>query len=470
MSILSFDFRTRRVLKVSVVAITASLLAGCSSTMSRFNFPVFGLNETENKSQPTSAYAGATSYGSQSYLNSQGDTRSTTDYTPSYSNPRNYGADSAAITRAPIDPVQRPNYQVDTIQNRGATNPNRVASIDTKPSYGLDSYGRNNTSSDFGSSGLSPEPATSAGQGQRITVRSGDTLYNLSKKYGVPVTSIKAANQLDRNNIRTGQVLLIPAKGYAGGDVYRVRSGDTIHSIAQRYGVSASELAAYNRLSNPRNLKVGQLLRMPDDAVRLSHDPETMPAVRSVRTQKIPVERQQPTSNRRVASIAKNDLVVSSKTSEDASRKSGGQRVAGIGPLPKPQGQSRSQSDDKFRWPVRGRIISEFGPKSSGAHNDGVNLAVPMGTSVKAAQNGVVAYSGNELKGYGNLILIRHANNWVSAYAHNSELLVKRGDKILRGQVIAKSGKSGSVGQPQLHFELRKASKPIDPVQHMEPL
>ena len=108
-----------------------------------------------------------------------------------------------------------------------------------------------------------------------------------------------------------------------------------------------------------------------------------------------------------------------------------------------------------------------YGAKTNGKSNDGINLAVPEGTPVKAAEDGVVAYSGNELKGYGNLVLVRHANGYVTAYAHASELLVKRGDTIKRGQVIAKSGQSGEVGSPQLHFEIRKGSSPVDPLQFL---
>ena len=120
-----------------------------------------------------------------------------------------------------------------------------------------------------------------------------------------------------------------------------------------------------------------------------------------------------------------------------------------------------------FRWPVRGKVITAYGAKANGKANDGINLAVPEGTPVKAAEDGVVAYSGNELKGYGNLVLVRHANGYVTAYAHASELLVKRGDTIKRGQVIAKSGQSGEVGSPQLHFEIRKGSSPVDPLQFL---
>jgi murein DD-endopeptidase MepM/ murein hydrolase activator NlpD len=120
-----------------------------------------------------------------------------------------------------------------------------------------------------------------------------------------------------------------------------------------------------------------------------------------------------------------------------------------------------------FRWPVRGKVITAYGAKANGKANDGINLAVPEGTPVKAADDGVVAYSGNELKGYGNLVLVRHANGYVTAYAHASELMVKRGDTIKRGQVIAKSGQSGEVQSPQLHFEIRKGSSPVDPLQFL---
>jgi murein DD-endopeptidase MepM/ murein hydrolase activator NlpD len=122
----------------------------------------------------------------------------------------------------------------------------------------------------------------------------------------------------------------------------------------------------------------------------------------------------------------------------------------------------------KFRWPARGRVIANFGKRPDGIHNDGINIAVPQGTEVVAAEGGRVAYAGSELKGYGNLILIRHDNGWVSAYAHNEQLLVKRDDVVRRGQLIAKAGRTGTVDQPQLHFELRQGSKPVDPLPHME--
>jgi murein DD-endopeptidase MepM/ murein hydrolase activator NlpD len=120
-----------------------------------------------------------------------------------------------------------------------------------------------------------------------------------------------------------------------------------------------------------------------------------------------------------------------------------------------------------FRWPVRGRVIAAFGPKPNGFQNDGINLAVPEGTPIKAAEDGVVAYAGNELKGYGNLVLVRHSNGFVTAYAHASEILVKRGEAVKRGQVIAHSGQTGNVTSPQLHFEIRKGATPVDPAQYL---
>jgi murein DD-endopeptidase MepM/ murein hydrolase activator NlpD len=124
-----------------------------------------------------------------------------------------------------------------------------------------------------------------------------------------------------------------------------------------------------------------------------------------------------------------------------------------------------ADNNPEFRWPARGRIIQAFKGGSGG--NDGINIAVPEGTPVRAAEGGVVAYAGNELKGYGNLVLIRHPNGFVSAYANNGAIDVKRGETVKRGQEIAKSGQSGNVSSPQLHFELRKGSTPVDPTQYL---
>lgn len=130
-------------------------------------------------------------------------------------------------------------------------------------------------------------------------------------------------------------------------------------------------------------------------------------------------------------------------------------------PSPPPRG-GRS-----FQWPVTGRVIATFGPQDKGLHNDGLNIAAPKGSPVRAAENGVVAYAGDEIRGFGNLLLIRHADGYMTAYAHNEVLLVNRGDTVRRGQVIARVGQTGNVSSPQLHFEIRKGTQAVDPEQFL---
>jgi murein DD-endopeptidase MepM/ murein hydrolase activator NlpD len=120
-----------------------------------------------------------------------------------------------------------------------------------------------------------------------------------------------------------------------------------------------------------------------------------------------------------------------------------------------------------FHWPVRGRILSAYGKKPNGQQNDGINVSVPEGTPIRASEDGVVAYAGNELKGFGNLVLIRHADNWVTAYAHLGTIDVKKDQKVKRGETIARAGQTGGVTAPQLHFEIRKGSNPVDPEKHL---
>ena len=139
-------------------------------------------------------------------------------------------------------------------------------------------------------------------------------------------------------------------------------------------------------------------------------------------------------------------------------------KVAAVeAPKAEPASTGSVAPDTSFRWPAKGRVISGYG--SSG--NEGINISVPEGTAVKAAEDGTVAYAGSDVKGYGKLVLVRHSNGYVSAYAHNGELDVRPGEKVKRGQTIAKSGASGNVTSPQLHFEIRKGATPVDPMPHL---
>ena len=123
----------------------------------------------------------------------------------------------------------------------------------------------------------------------------------------------------------------------------------------------------------------------------------------------------------------------------------------------------------RFPWPVSGRVLAIYCAAAGGGPNDGIKIAAPRGTAVRTIDGGTVAYAGNEVKGYGNLVLVKHPNGWISAYAHLDDLLVKKGDTVSAGQVIAKVGDSGGVSEPQLHFELRRGQKPVDPREFLAP-
>jgi murein DD-endopeptidase MepM/ murein hydrolase activator NlpD len=234
------------------------------------------------------------------------------------------------------------------------------------------------------------------------------------------------------------QTALAPTAG-----THVVAPGETLHSIARLYGKPVLALAKANNIPPDTMVKVGDHLIIPDVHTASATAPAARVAPRGEGTVGSLATADSPHSARLAVPVAPEGQESAVKAAEPA------------GGLP------------SFRWPVRGRIIAGFGPKPNGLQNDGINLAVPEGTPVKAAEDGVVAYAGNELKGYGNLVLVRHGNGFVTAYANTSEILVKRGDAVKRGQVIAKSGQTGSVTSPQLHFEIRKGATPVDPAQYL---
>ena len=291
-----------------------------------------------------------------------------------------------------------------------------------------------------GSRGTSVEAEPLSAPGGTYVVQSGDTLFKVSRDKGVPIRSLIDANNLEPPYaLRTGQKLVIP-----GGRFHVVQKGDTVYSISRAYGVDMATLTSTNHIPAPYKIRLGQRLQLPSKVNR-------QVAVRDVDT----------ASPARHTTIAPANTPVTPAATTPAPAPRGNTVVASTepkAPLPTPP----TPAGD-FIWPLKGAIISSYGPKEGGLHNDGVNIAAPVGTPVKAAQSGVVAYAGNELKGYGNLLLIRHANGWMTAYAHNSKLLVKRGDTVVKGQTISLSGSSGSVTSPQVHFEIRKGAKAVDP-------
>jgi murein DD-endopeptidase MepM/ murein hydrolase activator NlpD len=213
---------------------------------------------------------------------------------------------------------------------------------------------------------------------------------------------------------------------------HRVVPGDTIYSIAKRYGIQARELVAANSLPAPYDIHIGQELRLPTHARAPEPQAEPPPTQLASLSNSVPMPASKPVYWRPLAP-------------------------------PPPRGEGL------FAWPVRGHLLSVFGGKPGGLRNDGINIAATEGTAVRAAEAGVVAYVGNELRGFGNLVLVRHSDGWMSAYAHVGEIVVDRGDTVARGQVIARVGRTGRIDQPQLHFELRKGSEPVDPMRYLPP-
>ncbi|MFQ5784828.1 MAG: peptidoglycan DD-metalloendopeptidase family protein [Alphaproteobacteria bacterium] len=261
----------------------------------------------------------------------------------------------------------------------------------------------------------------------RVVVKRGDTVYALARRYNVPVRAIIVANRLGPPyTLKVGQQIALPRER-----VHITARGETVYGIARAYGVDMSALARVNGLRAPYQLNVGQRLRIP-----------AAPAAS--------------------ANLSKAALGPSATAALPAKTRNAAARHR-TGAIPKPPPRTKST----FLWPVQGKLLARFGAKGDGLHNDGINISAPRGAAVRAAAAGVVSYAGNELGGYGNLLLIRHAGGWTTAYAHNETLLVRRGDTVRRGQIIARVGSSGGVSAPQAHFELRRGSRAVDPLKHL---
>ena len=237
------------------------------------------------------------------------------------------------------------------------------------------------------------------------------------------------------------------------GSSYTVRSGDTLYALARRHGVTTDALQRANGLDGAA-LRIGQTLVIPvgDAGARPVVAAKPAPATPAPARLATPAP-----SKRTVAAAEPAPAVAPVVTGSVAKAPTTPKRE------PAPKHKTAAKAPASFAWPVRGRILSEFGERTTRGTNDGIDIAVPVGTAVRAAAAGTVIYSGSELAEFGKLVLVRHEGGWVTAYANASQNLVKRGDKVAKGQTIARSGQSGGVPQPLVHFELRRNSRPIDP-------
>jgi len=262
-----------------------------------------------------------------------------------------------------------------------------------------------------------------------VIVNKGDTVYAIARRHDVSVRSVIQGNKLKAPfHLNVGQRLRLPQ-----GPVHVVQKGDTLYSVARLYRSDVYTLAKNNRLKSPFTLTLGQRLKIPNQSNLTSASKNLVePRIQAKPSYK-------PTT------VAKAKPRINKKS------------------IPKPPPRASS----RFAWPVDGRVISRFGTKRDGLRNDGINIAAKRGSAVKAAENGVVAYSGNELRGFGNMLLVKHSGGWITAYAHAEKLLVKRGQKVKKGQTIANVGSSGGVVTPQLHFEIRRGMNAVNPKKYL---
>jgi murein DD-endopeptidase MepM/ murein hydrolase activator NlpD len=423
---------------LSRVALFASvLLGGCSADITRFDNASFGL----------------------------------TDSKPATDTNRRMANQSPPMPSAPIQGAEPGGAYFPPSSGRGTTSSGVSSQPLPEPGAGYAGSGSNGSfgqSSVQGSAGSPSVPfdrpkkarpvATAAApaqpakpvpaSGSSIDVMQGDTLYGLARKHGVAVNELMTVNAMTSPTLKPGQKLILPAN----------------KSIARAVPTKAAPVA-------PAVAAAPAAVAVAAPAVAIAKPSKKPAAVAEVPAEAAPA----------VVPLAGKPVLLNGAPKQVAAVQPAGtvtDAPAPEAPVPAITGKAKGTevasaagavgAATKFRWPVKGKVIANFGARTDGTHNDGVNVAVPQGTEVHAAEQGTVAYAGSELKGYGNLVLLRHESGWVTAYAHNEELLVKRGDKVKRGQAIAKAGKTGTVDQPQVHFELRQGQKPVDPAPHME--
>jgi murein DD-endopeptidase MepM/ murein hydrolase activator NlpD len=249
------------------------------------------------------------------------------------------------------------------------------------------------------------------------TVKPGDSVWNISQRYKLSMHDIIHVNEISPPYVlHVDQRLALPPPRS-----YSIKEKDTLYGISRTFDISLTQLVRLNGLQKPYKIYPGQELKLPaiNEKPRLYN--------------------------------AKSKKVRSKRSTTYAIQKNVPKRTYGL-----------------FSWPVKGAIISTFGPKKDGLHNDGINIKARKGSKVAAAENGIVAYAGNQLEGFGNLILIRHSDGWMSAYAHLDKITVKKGQKVKLGELLGYIGSTGSVSSPQLHFEIRRGTKAVDPLKYLK--
>ena len=464
-----------------VVAAATIAAAGCSANITRFDQPSFALNEGSSSVRTLGAgsRSNATGAGYDEIISAQ----------PPTSPPAPQGMARVASLPVSDRPSSPPPAAAPKLPRTAA------APVQAAP--------------------VAPRPVA---KGDMIEVQPGDSLFGIAKRHHVMISELMAANDLKNPTIKPGQKLYLPAGGKtpvttrgqvatqaatqvpahaplqpavpraapvttaaaadpAAGEwsaSYTVKSGDSIYAIASHHHVKAEELQRVNGITDVRKIKPGIVLKVPGERTASVAAPRAAsagPALSGSTVAPIKV------AARTAETVTDTGAVAASPANRDLkiingapAPAAGGDEAQQHAALAEPAGlaAAKAATSAKLRWPVQGRVVQGFGPRADGSQSDGVDVAVPLGTEVLAAEAGTVAYAGSEVKTYGNLVLIRHDNGLVTAYAYNEQILVQRGDRVKRGQPIAKAGKSGNVDQPQLHFEVRVGTKPVDPLPYLE--
>ena len=327
-----------------------------------------------------------------------------------------------------------------------------------------------------------------------IIVQKGDTLYSISKKNDVPLRDLIENNNLEPPYaLKVGSALKIPSPNY-----HESREGDTLYSISRMYDMKVNDLIALNNLKFPYSIYPGDKVKVTkksgenknieikkgDKNIQLASESKPKNEKSSFKPSE---EKAKEISEKnhskeiekygfkpsevRAMEINNKNNATNSKTAQNIINPTKNEivetKLSINKPIDKDALKKIANKTNRFSWPVRGDVISKFGPKSAGLYNDGINIKAPEGQAVGASEDGIVAYVGNELKGYGNLVIIKHSGGWISAYAHLKNSLVERGQKINKGQKIGNVGNSGKVKFPQLYFGLRKGRDAVNPESYL---
>jgi len=287
---------------------------------------------------------------------------------------------------------------------------------------------------------------------KKIVVESGETLYSVAKKHSLVLRDLIEVNKLTPPFIlKAGSTLIIPKPIY-----HEVKNSDTLYSISREHQINIDQLYQLNNLSRDSNIKVGQKIRLAkfiENTINQSNNDNLIEnnnkntQVNNLKNRNYPANNATELANK--ISTKPNPKI--NESSED------GNRII----------ENSLDKVNHFIWPLKGEVISQFGPKQGGLYNDGINIKANQGSIIKTSDAGIVAYVGNELKSYGNLIIIKHKNGWISAYAHLSKTSVQNGQKIQPETAIGEVGKSGNVKFPQLYFSLRKGRDAVNPENYL---